>query len=453
MFSTTMLTGRTVRLIQTAAAGLVLLGTVAGADAQTSVDPGRAFRGVFADVEPAATAVAFSADVYQGIQRPGTFHLTAPQETFAGIAPSLTFSHHGRKTTFGASAAAIARYYTNTQDVRAMYEGGAIGLRHQFGRMAVQLTQSVELQPMLQFGAVRSYTSSALGSLDHIDLEHIGEGDGLLSSSSRVGMSVQAQRYLWIQAGYGFEHFEFRGPSAQLGLFEQVARRQEAYAGMSKRFGRNTAIRLGLRSVKGAGATGPVSRQETWVHNIDLGLDRLQSITVTRTTTLSLNGGIGMMRQESTANARAIVGTGGVGLDKRIGRRARLGFTARRDLYFIEGMADPVLTNGADARFETQFARRWVVTATAGVAKGHGMTGFGASEQMRVDYDNSHVDVRTAYKLRDAVSIYAEYLRFDQTFDRSAAQPGLFLRDERRSGLRVGIQFNVPLVGGERGVE
>jgi hypothetical protein len=448
--NTIMFTGRTGGLVRTAAAGLMLLGSAAAVSAQTGVDPGRAFRGLFADAGASTTTLSLSADIYQGIQRPAAFDGTEPQEMFSGISPSLLFTRSGRGTTFGASAGATTRYYANAGSLRTLYEGAAVGLRHQFGRLAVQLQQSVVRQPTLRLGlAPASFGGSSLGVLDHGTVEQVGDGDGLLSSSSRIALGLQPGRYFWVSAGYGYEYFEFRGPAASLGLFNPVSHRQEAHVSASRRFGRSTALRAGLRSVKGTGATSVANDRAAWIHNIDIGLDRLQNISLTRTTTLSLNGGAGFVRQEATEQAPTLVALGGVGLDKRFGKRTRLSMTARRDLYFVDGLRDPVLTNGVTGRFDLPVGRRWTFSANTGASKGRAMAE--ATSPDGTSYTSTFVELRTMFRLRGPVSIYGEYLRFEQSFDRNAL-PSLYGREETRTGLRFGVVLNVPILG-ERGVE
>jgi hypothetical protein len=426
------------------AAALLTVGAPA-AEGQSGVDPGRAFRGLF-EVRENRTAVTFAADIYQGIDRPGVFDSDA-QDIFTGIAPVLMFSRAGRSTTFGASAVAVGRYYSNAGFASLLYQGGNVGLEQKFGRIAVQLQQSIARQPTVHLGKLGSEMAMPLGSAPGVSVDEIGNGDGLVTSTSAFGIGVQAARYTWFNTGYRYEHSRFDDDRPEDGTYEPTMHRQEVTAGVSHRVGRSTGVRFMLRSVNGRTDAHATESSSEWFHNINVGVDRAQNLSLTRTMTVSFTGGAGFMRRD--IGGQGLVAVGSATLTKHFGRRARATAAIERDMHFIEGLSSPALSNGFRASFEAPSGRRWTFSAKGGFTDGVVAPSAGNE---RLDYSARFADARVAYRVRGPFSFYGEYVWFEQTVDPFGSLPATLTDSTRRQGIRFGVILNVPLVGGQ-GVE
>jgi hypothetical protein len=432
-------------------AGLVLAATSGVASAQT-VDPGRAFRGLFV---PAASggAAALSADVYQG-SNSGTGGSGRSElydkGMFTGLTTNLSATWTGRRTTYGASGFSMLRYYADSSDMRSLFQGGAFGIRHQAGRKAFEFQQTVGQQPAYEFGGVRGLSQRPLGSLGEGNPEYGVDGYTMFSTSSRVGLGMQVGRYQWLTTSYQYGYSRVTRDENRIDELpipdEPIVHSQEISARLSRQLWRNTGVHFNFVSMQGGRNRSRGREAGAWIHNFNIGIDKLQNLSLTRTVTLSLGGGGSVLND---AYGRRFVAVGAGGIEKRFGRTTRAGFVARRDIQFVEGLIDPVLTNGVSASTDGEIGRRWVFRIRAHASQGKAAL-IGNSVE-GVPYTSYGADARLNVKLTGPFSLYGEYVRYHQQFEDPT---GLFVlgRPVNRTGVRVGVVVGIPLYG-QRGVE
>ena len=431
-----------------ALAALVLALPAATASAQ-SLDPGRAFRGLFVP-NAVGTTASLAADVYQGANRRtgesgfGGSESIFDQGVFTGVTGNFGMSHTGRYTAVGASALGMVRYFADSGEVRSLYHGGAFGLRRQGRRIGIELQQQVGAQPAYEFGNLRTMTAQKLGGLGNVDPDHASDGYSLFTSSSSVALGVQSRQRQWLRLGYGYaySHIARRDltlPDAPVTSFHA----QDLSVGTSQQLWKNTGVRFDFKASRGG--IQQLGDAGTWIYNINAGLDRMQNLSLTRTTSMNLGFG-GSVVNDARGRRYVVLGAGGI--DKRFGRSTRAGLSVRRDVNFVEGLAEPVLTNGLAASLDTQPSPRWRFSGRVGASRGRANL---TSEGATVGYDSYGVNARLRVKLTGPFAAYGEYVLFHQRFE--AADNPLFLADAiQRNGIRVGLVIDLPFFG-QRGVE
>jgi hypothetical protein len=434
------------------ALGALMVGSVSATAAAQSVDSGRAFRGLFAPNVTGGSA-ALTTEVYQGSNR-GTAGSTLgggsvyDRGTFTGLTSGLTLGHAGRRTTYGANALGMLRYYNDTGSFRSLYQGGAIGVRHEGRRVAVELQEQVSQEAAFEFGNLRRLGTRALGSLGAVAPDHALEGYGLFTAASTVGVGFQTGRRQWVSLGYRYAYIRLSQddellPPAPASTFHS----QDVSLRTSQQFWKNTGVEFEFNALRG-GLQQVGTAASTWVYTFNTSVDRMQSLSLTRTTTLRAGAGASVLHD---ARGQRLVFTGAASLDKQVNRgmRASLGF--QRDVHFVEGLPDPVLTNGMVVVLTAQPVSRVHLGARA--IGSRGQAALGSDGATDVPYTSYGLDARLRVRLAGPLAAYGEYVNFHQQFDDGGSM--LVLRGPvERQGFRAGILFVVPLSGQhQRGVE
>jgi hypothetical protein len=204
-------------------------------------------------------------------------------------------------------------------------------------------------------------------------------------------------------------------------------------------------VRFELVSSKGR-PQRPVGQPESaWIHNFNVGVDRFRSFSLTRTTTVSLTGGTGVVND---LEGQRIVVLGSGGIEKRFSRTVRGSIQARRDLSFVEGVAEPVLTNAVTGTLQAAAGRRWTF-ALHGVY-GKGRAAAADDGPLGLEFETYTVEARVLYRLSGPFSAYADYFRAHRAFGALELEP--VASPYTRNGVRFGLVVHMPIFG-ERGVE
>jgi hypothetical protein len=433
-----------------AAGVLLVLGTAVGSASAQSVDPGRAFRGLFVPNLAGTTAV-LATDVYQGSNHGssaagfggGSIY---DHGTFAGVSSNLAVTHTGRRTTIGATGFGSVRYFTDTGDLRSLFHGGAFGLRHEKRRVAFQMQQDLTQQPIYGFGNLRSLVGRDLGSLGSVSSEYgVIDGYSMLTAASSFGLALQNGRRQWLSGGYRYAHTTILRRDETLPELPVTSiTSQDLSARTSHQFWKNTGVHFDFIASRG-GLQRLRLGAPTWIYTFDASVDRLQNINLTRSTAITLTGGTSMLND---AVGRRYVFVGSGSLSQRMGRRSRLAFGFRRDLHFIEGLEDPVLTNALILDLDTRLNRRMQFTARGTASRGR--AALAGDRLAGIPYTSYGLEARLRARVRGPFGAYAEYVTVQQDYDDPAHV--LSGRPVDRYGIRAGLVISLPL-SGQRGVE
>jgi hypothetical protein len=430
----------------------LLVGSLSGTAAAQSVDSGRAFRGLFTP-NVTGTSSTLTTEVYQGSNR-GTAGSTLgggsvyDQGTFTGLTSGLTLARAGRRTAYGANALAMVRYYNETASLHSLYQGGAIGVRHEGRRIAVELQEQVSQQAAFEFGNLRRIGTQALGSLGTIAPDHALEGYGLFTAASNVAVGFQTGRRQWLSVGYRYAYMRLSQDDELLpAAAASTLHSQDVSLRTSKQFWKNTGVDFEFNAQRG-GLQQLGTRSGTWLYTFNTSIDRMHSLSLTRTTVLRAGAGGSLLRD---ARGQRLVFTGATFLDKQVNRGTRASVGFQRDVHFVEGLPDPVLTNGLVVVLSAQPASR--VSMGVRAIGSRGRAALGSDGATDVPYTSYGLDARLRVRLTGPLAAYGEYVNFHQQFDEGGSILVLG-RPVERHGFRVGVLFVVPLSGQQqRGVE
>jgi hypothetical protein len=432
-----------------AVAALALLAWAPDAAGQ-AVDPGRALRGLFVAPSAAGSSVSLAAEVYEGVNS-GSYRSTVDSlfedGAFTGLTTSLSVNKAARRTSVGATATTMMRYYAEAGQTRRLLAAGAIGLRHQMRRSALELTQSVAEHPTYDFGSLRGLSAPALGSVTSINPDHVSTGYMTLSSTSAAALSYQLGKRQWISGGYRYTHARLYADGAQPEVAElehSSTNAQEISVGMTRQVWQKAGVNL--HYVLAQGHELGLTQSSGWIQSFNVGLDKLNTLSLSRSTTLSISGGTSVLRD---LDGPRYVLIGGAGINQQIGRDATAGLLVRRDVHFVEGLPDAVLRNGLEAHFAAGMSRRWGVDLRGSGARGRG--GYAGDVANDAPYTSYAVNLRFLARVAGPFALYGEYVRAHQDFE---AVSGIFAdaRPIDHNGIRVGLTMMLPIYS-HRGVK
>jgi hypothetical protein len=414
--------------------------------ALAQADPGRVFRGLFEAAPVAQTVVALTSSVYEGFDS-----RTASAEEgelsgglFSAVTPTLTISHVGQRSAFGLSATNLVRHYNEDGRFLTLDRGASFGLRHSRGRVALQLSQRVSHRPYYAFLDLASLASPGLGGMHEMSVDRSSGRYALTSYATTIQASRQSSEHQWLSAGY---QFRYARPSAggeveDEGLELQDVIGHEATVSLTRQISRRTGAHIGY-AIRTAGDVNGVTTSPSRTHELNVGLDRFQSLSLTRNTSLSFSTGTGLL---DTVSGMRLTLLGAASLDHRFGRGSRATIRFRRALDYVDGIDAPVLRDAAIAEFDVQLAQRLVGQFRANVARGT-IQGAVAS----APYTTAYGSARMRFDFSRRVAGYAEYFDYYREF---AGDTGSSLvgGSWHRHGVRVGVMVDVPLYS-DRGAQ
>jgi hypothetical protein len=172
--------------------------------------------------------------------------------------------------------------------------------------------------------------------------------------------------------------------------------------------------------------------------NIDAGVDYNRPVSLSRRTSMTLTSGIASASDRGDTH---YYGTGGVGLSQEIGRSWTARLTASRSLSYLDGFANPFLTDGVATDLGGYFSRRVDFVVAAAYANSDSTL---TDSRSRLRTYTGSTRLRLAFSRYG--SAYMQYFYYQYRFrDTISAVQGLPPMMERR-GARVGVTMWVPLL-------
>lgn len=202
---------------------------------------------------------------------------------------------------------------------------------------------------------------------------------------------------------------------------------------MSRRFGRRTTTRVNFSHRDGEFTRGDV-RTPVKLDDLEFVLDREWARSPTRRTTFTFSLGPSRVDYAGRELYRAF---GGAGVRHPLGRSWDLRANYRRGVNFLESTARPMLSDSAVVSVSGLLTRRVDLSLSAAAVRGEvGIDATGAS------YDSYAGTVALRYAMTRSLALSADYLyNFQQFSEQTATASG-----RRRSGVRVGLSWYVPIV-------
>jgi hypothetical protein len=117
----------------------------------------------------------------------------------------------------------------------------------------------------------------------------------------------------------------------------------------------------------------------------------------------------------------------------------QIGASYRRGIDYVQGLSEPVLTDGYSGRMEGRFNRRLALVAGAGYVSGSSALLRGSA-----GFDTYTSDVRLNVTLGRALTPYVQYVYYLYDFRRYGPLVAGIPPALERNGLRVGLTLAVP---------
>jgi hypothetical protein len=430
------------------AVAAVVAGSAMPAFAQA--DPGRVFRGLFEAPPVSQTAATFTTSMYEGYDSEtdtaqGTTDNVLSGGLFSAMTPTLVLSHTRQRTAIGLSAANILRYYGQDGRILTLDRGAAFGLRHAVGRVAVQLSQTVNHRPYYEFLDVASLSTAGLGGMQELTMDHATGRYALTSYATSIEASRQSSQHQWLTAGY---RFRFSHPSSADASVDAEADRlqdvvgHEASVSMMRQISRRTGVHVSY-AIRTAGDALGANANPSPTHELNIGFDRFQSFTLTRNTSLSMTTGTALL---DTDGGKRFTLLGSATFNHRFGRASRAAASIRRALEYVDGFQAPVLTDGVSGEFDAAISRRLIAQFRGTVSRGS------IEEPTRsTPYRTAFASARLRYDFTRRIAGYAEYFDYYRNVAGQLDSP-LMRGTWNRHGVRVGIIVDVPLYS-DRGAQ
>jgi hypothetical protein len=361
---------------------------------------------------------------------------TTPQVSgfYSMLSPKLDFQKPGDKLRLGVTATTNARYYRDGS--RVLTTGSAIGagFTARVGRStSVSLNQGVTYSPAYLYGLFASVTPPAAGDTvpPAPDYAVSSPDSYAYSTTASIDREVSTRTSLVVDGNFGFSDFSDK----RQGYSD--LRSRGAGGRLVRALDRNLKLRVGYR-YEGA-EYSPTFRPVK--HGPDIGIDYTRVVSQTRRVTFGLTLGPRVLNGSDSAAVaaadRQYALTGDASLNRQLNRTWTVGAGFNRAVSFVEGLNEPLMTNGATASVGGFLNRRTDVALLAAGSFGESYAG--------APFRTATGDLRLRFALSRILAANVGYLFYFYDFDKSYVLPPGVSSRLTRNGVRAGMTLWAPL--------
>jgi hypothetical protein len=317
---------------------------------------------------------------------------TRVDSQFTSASGSLTYGLEGTRAGASASLSSSANYYEEVSDEIIRGYGGAVGAWLRISnRTRLDGSHAVTYQPAFQNAFQQLLDPSFVPIVPPTDVA--ASDERWLSHDSRIALSHQLSRRSSLSFDAGRREVDFSGSEGRQLQYSAGARyTHQLSAGLG--------FRLGYRYSTGD-ASGDASGRAGF-HTIDAGLDFSRSFSITRRTTLGVSTGSSVVQTADDTTQFFVTGSGT--LSQRLGRTWSASVTGGRDVSFVDGLGDPVLSDRLMAGVNGNLGRRVRAQAAANAIRGQVLAGADEDETYLVYTANTGISVALARAVSWTVS-------------------------------------------------
>jgi hypothetical protein len=360
---------------------------------------------------------------------------------YSALSAGLLFMHPGETVDFRSWANSAIAYYPALDNLTAIYSQVGLALSAPLGkRINVYASPYADYRPRYSLRlfplpaipepdqdlAVPEQTVMPAPDLDYTAIQQesyrYGGNVGLnLSLTNRLGLGVDYGRAQSVtEAGVG--EMQVQGGGAYLRY--RLTQNASMKAGYSRQEARYESL----------------DREPRLTERVNIGVDYRKPLSITRRTHLRF--GAGSAVADDGRGRRRLEAIGSASLVHQMKRTWSASALYSREVGFIEGFDEPVLTDSVTAALGGLMSRRLEFSTGAGYF--NGAIGFTPGAP-RFDSYSAWVRVRRA--LNQSLAAYAEYLFYHYEFDESISRPAGLPPRYSRNGVRAGLSLWVPLLG------
>jgi hypothetical protein len=411
----------------------------------------RPFRGLFGpSPQPrSGDTLDFMVSAYGAVQDNGPRITDASQGsseplkggTFGGATASLTYSHRGDRVSFGLSGGSAVSYQrTSSEPFIAAYNMGAFSGVTLDNRTTINVGQTVLFSPYYRsvFGVQIDPTQTDPATGSPADYGVFRADSWTYHTTARMTRRLGVRSTF--DVNYRLRLVDFK--TNALGVNQQ-----DVGAHYGRELSQHATLRAGYRYQVGTSDfTLQAHNEPVALHYIDLGVNYSRPLSLSRRTTVSFSTGSALIQRardnlvsgNSSPMFRVL---GNVGLQHEIGRSwtARVGYN--RDVGFVEGFTDPLLSDSVAASIIGLVTRGINVLASATYSHA---TPANASTS-NIDHEAFGATARLQKALTHNVALFGQYV-FYQTNRGSAVPLPTAIEEFDRHVVRGGLTWWLPIL-------
>lgn len=347
--------------------------------------------------------------------------------SFAMTNLGLNYAVQGRRITFGAGASSSVRFYRAIETFTADTYGGSVFMSVAVApRVRVAANASASRSSHYTLSIMPVFAENAVSPIEGPSLDYSLAAADLMRYQSGVQLSYSPTRRSSVTVHYGAAESsadQYRLKSADWG------------AGYTHGLTRYASLRLGYRRQQGTYG----GERRIPVDSYDLGIDYARPLSFSRRTTVRVGSGAAAV-EDVNRRHRTLIGH--AGLHHQLSRRWNLTIGYNRGMGFVEGFAEPTLTDTIVSTVQGNLHRRITIVNTLGFA--NGTVGLHAITPPK--YKTYSASVRTQFALYRGLFAFSEYVYYYYRFDDALVLPFGAPGYLNRQGIRSGIMYNVPIL-------
>jgi hypothetical protein len=366
---------------------------------------------------------------------------------FGGVTANLAFSHPGDRTSFSVTGNTALSYQPGVERPLTTSYGVTAGTGLTLGsRTSLSLSQAVQFAPYYRsvFGVVIDPSNIDPSTTSPADYAVLRADSWMYVT--RVGLARRLGRRSSIDFDYNLRVVDFRSDDFSL-------TDQHIGAHVRRELSQRVALRAGYMYRSGVSdmtlRDSAPSPDPVGLHNIDVGVDYSRPLSLSRRTTLNFSTGSALVNRareipassqlDSSLQFRVI---GSVGLQHEIGRSWTARVAYSRDVGFVEGFIDPMLSDSVTAGISGLLTRD--LNLLASVTYSHA-TPANASESNR-RHEALAGSARLQRALARNLALYGQYIYYQTNVASGVALPDGPLTEFDRHVVRGGLTVWMPLI-------
>ena len=364
---------------------------------------------------------------------------------YPGFWIGLQYARVGESTDLHMETNHSLNYYPDLESLTTRYHQASGTFVHRFGsRYNVRARPFAAYSPhysMRLFLAPLPLDPDRAGSLDGAVLAAPDVDSTIIQRGSfRYGGNAEfrmlAARHSTVTVGTSYTKTDLtREPTGNFDVRSIGANVRHAVSG-------SASLRIGyaLEESTYEGSSTPSTR----IQNLNIGIDYRKPLSRSRRSFLRFTTGSIISEQVAgitePAEGRRIQAIGSASLVHQMGRTWNAVAQYRREVGYLEGFAQPVFSDSANAAVGGLITRRLDLFLDANY-----ITGTSAIRRDAPRFDSYSASARLRRALNRSLAVYVEYLFYQYNFDEAADRPVGLPRKFNRNGVRVGLSLWLPL--------
>lgn len=362
------------------------------------------------------------------------------QGYYSGLTAGVEYQRTGRKLSFGGDVGTAGRYYPDLVELNGLSPHASVQLNGTVGKTTISALQQADYSPYYSLRFAPGVPTAGFDDIADVDAGVRTQESVALEEREAYGLNTAVSvRQAFtprssVTATFGRQsrNFEQQGQADLLTQRGSLTYRHEVtkYAALRIGYGREEAN-------YGGSLTGSSLVR---MHLFDVGADYRRPLSFSRRTLVDFKMG-GTAVEGGLTGERVYRVVGDLGLTHEIGRTWELRGTYHRGAGLVEGLAEPVFSDGVMARLSGLLTRRVELAFDAAYTEGEiGVTGF------RNPFNSVTGTVRIQAALTRKLALFSDYLYYSYAFDDTYALPSGLPRNLDRQGVRAGLMVLLPMI-------